>query len=75
MRHSFQPAWLSCVALSLFATLSCAQLQPAGRDARLGPMLDNGLATYETPDFTLRLVNSSGTVADLEPRTRPWSFR
>lgn len=31
-------------------------------------MLDEGLATYETPELTLRLVKSSGTVAGLETR-------
>lgn len=50
------------------ATLLPAQWHPAGRDARLGPMLDEGLLSYETPDFELRLVKSSGTLAGLEPR-------
>jgi len=39
-----------------------------GTDARLGAMLDQGLARYETPELTLRLVRSSGTVAGLEAR-------
>ena len=43
------------------------QWHPAGRDARLGPMLDDGLVGYQTPDFVLKLVRSSGTVASLEP--------
>ncbi|MGB6744216.1 MAG: DUF5695 domain-containing protein [Terracidiphilus sp.] len=43
------------------------QEYPAGRDARLGPMLDEGLASYKTPELMLRLVRSSGTVAGLEP--------
>jgi hypothetical protein len=34
-------------------------------------MLDDGLARYETPELTLRLVKSSGTVAGLEPREQP----
>jgi len=46
-----------------------AQGYPAGRDARLGPMLDQGLVSYETPGLRLRLVKSSGTVAGLEPIT------
>lgn len=45
-----------------------AQWHPAGRDARMGPMLDEGLVQYQTPDLTLRLVRSSGTVAALEPK-------
>jgi Family of unknown function (DUF5695) len=49
-------------------TSALAQFHPAGRDARMGPMLDQGLTTYQTPDLTLRLVNSSGTVAALEPK-------
>ncbi len=44
-----------------------AQDQPAGREARLGTMLDQGLASYQTPELKLRLVRSSGTVAGLEP--------
>lgn len=31
-------------------------------------MLDQGIADYETPEFTLRLVKSSGTVAALKPK-------
>ncbi len=45
-----------------------AQWHPAGRDARMGSMLDQGLVTYQTPELTLRLVRSSGTVAALEPK-------
>ena len=57
-------------ATVLAAACACAvaQWHPAGRDARLGSMLDEGLATYRTPELTLRLVRSSGTVAALEPK-------
>lgn len=47
---------------------AAGQGRVAGREARPGPMFDGGLPAYETPDLTLRLVKSSGTVAALEPR-------
>lgn len=50
------------------------QWHPAGREARLGPMLDEGLVQYETPQLTLRLVKSSGTVAGLEPKPEQGEF-
>ena len=33
-----------------------------------GPMLEQGLVDYDTPDFTLTLVRSSQTVAALKPK-------
>ncbi|MGA9978282.1 MAG: DUF5695 domain-containing protein [Candidatus Sulfotelmatobacter sp.] len=33
-----------------------------------GPMLDQGIVNYDTPDFTLSLVRSSQTVAALKPK-------
>src|SRR5215469_1974900 len=33
-----------------------------------GPMLDQGVADYDTPDFTLSLVRTSETVAALKPK-------
>ncbi len=33
-----------------------------------GPMLEQGLANFDTPDFTLSLVRSSQTVAALKPK-------
>ncbi len=58
----------TAVLLVAAAGSSFAQWYPAGRDSKLGPLLDQGLAQYETPDFSLRLVRSSGTVAALEPK-------
>jgi hypothetical protein len=55
--------------LAAVAMQALCQGHPAGRDAKLGPLLDEGLARYETPELTLRLVRSSGTVAGLEART------
>jgi hypothetical protein len=58
---------LSCAGLlTALAVQALGQWLPAGRDARLGPMLDEGLVRYQTPELTLRLVRSSGTVAGLE---------
>ena len=48
--------------------LAWCQGYPAGRDAKLGPMLDKGLVQFETPQLALRLVRSSGTVAALQPK-------
>ncbi|HEY2471585.1 MAG TPA: hypothetical protein VGI45_27610 [Terracidiphilus sp.] len=63
MRVLLRSAWFARVVLfSAGATLASAQWHPAGRDARFGPMLDQGLVRYETPDLTLRLVKSSGTL-------------
>ena len=33
-----------------------------------GPMLDEGIQDYDTPDFTLSLVRSSQTIASLKPK-------
>lgn len=57
------------VCLLVIATASVsAQWYPAGRESKLGPMLDQGMVRYETPELTLRLVRSSGTVAGLEAK-------
>jgi len=55
------------VSVAALSASAIGQWYPAGRDARLGPMLDQGLASYHAPQLNLRLVNSSGTVAGLEP--------
>lgn len=61
------------IAGFLMATAApvAGQAHPAGREARMGPMLDQGVAQFDTPDLTLRLVRSSGTVAALEPKGTP----
>jgi hypothetical protein len=56
------------ILLAVVSVPVMAQWHPAGRDAKIGPMLDQGFAQYRTPDLTLRLVKSSGTAAALEPR-------
>lgn len=63
-----------CVIAVLFGAISAsavAQWYPAGREMKLGPMLDEGLKSYETPELLLRLVRSSGTVAALAPKSDP----
>ncbi len=69
MRTFKQANWLAGAGfLAAIAVPVMGQWHPAGRDAKLGPMLDQGLVTYETPELTLRLVRSSGTVAGLDAR-------
>src|ERR1035441_9921468 len=58
---------LMAAGLIANAALVCSQGYPAGRESKLGPMLDQGMVRYTTPELTLRLVRSSGTVAGLEP--------
>ncbi len=56
------------VLMATGAVSAVGQWNPAGREARLGPMLDEGMMRYETPELSLRLVKSSGTVAGLETK-------
>ena len=57
----------------LAVSVSClglwAQSLPAGRESRLGPMLDQGLVSFQTPELGLSLVRSAGTVASLSSRS------
>ncbi len=53
--------------LAAAAVPAIAQDHPAGRAAKLGPMLDQGLIGFQSPELKLRLVRSSGTAAALEP--------
>ncbi len=64
----FKPGSLAAWLLMVAATSAVCQSYPAGREAKLGSMLDQGLVSYETPELSLRLVRSSGTVAGLEPK-------
>lgn len=69
MRFLSKTGWLAGVGvlLAVAAPVFC-QWYPAGREPRLGAMLDSGMVTYQTPALTLRLVRSSGTVAALEAK-------
>jgi len=57
------------VTLLVFAAATAAaQYYPAGRAPRLGPLFDQGVARYQTPELNLVLMRSSGTVAELEAK-------
>jgi hypothetical protein len=69
VRFINQAKGLAGVGLLLAAAATAwGQWYPAGRDSKLGPMLDQGLESYQTPELALRLVRSSGTVAGLEAK-------
>jgi hypothetical protein len=71
LRHLLRIKTIGFIACAVAGILPLrGQSHPAGRNARLAPMLDQGLVSYETPELRLRLVKSSGTVAGLEPRTQ-----
>jgi len=51
-----------------FSIFSPAQKQGAKSPPVPGPMLNQGIENYDTPDFTLSLVRSSQTIAALKPK-------
>jgi hypothetical protein len=65
---------ISGVIIPVIASILCGMptsvnAQPASKPAPTpGPMLDQGVVNYDTPDFTLSLVRSSQTVAALKPK-------
>jgi len=61
-------SYLTFASCLLLASVALGQFYPAGREARLGAMLDQGLEDFQTPELNLRLVRSSGTVAGLMSR-------
>jgi len=50
------------------AEYSACQQVPEKKPPTPGPMLQQGIQDYETPEFTLSLVRSSQTVAALKPK-------
>ena len=67
MRFFNKTSWLAGAGLLIASAAPVlGQWYPAGRESKLGAMLDEGLVTYQTPDLTLRLIRSSGTAAALE---------
>ena len=54
-------------SVATFAT-AFAQNADVKKAPSPGPMLDQGIHDYDTPDFTLSLVRSSQTVAALKPK-------
>lgn len=59
---------LSLCATVLFLAASASAQRPPKAPPTPGPMLDQGYLTLDTPDFTLKLVRSSQTVAALQPK-------
>jgi hypothetical protein len=55
-------------ALPTVVATASAQNPPEKKPPVPGPMLEQGIANYETPEFTLSLVRSSQTVAALKPK-------
>ena len=64
-RFSF---FIVLTALIGISAHSYAQQREPKKPAVPGPMLDQGIETIDTPDFTLSLVKSSQTVAALKPK-------
>ena len=60
-------AILVFIMLAMFASAS-AQNPKEKKSPVPGPMLEQGIVDYETPEFTLSLVRSSQTVAALKPK-------
>jgi len=61
---------LNCCAGLLFsASVSALAQEPKKAPPQPGPMLADGVETFETPVFQLSLVRSSQTVAALHPKT------
>jgi hypothetical protein len=52
----------------LISAQSVAQIGGDKKSSTPGPMLNQGVTNYDTPDFTLSLVRSSQTVAALKPK-------
>ena len=65
-RYVLLLGYLCALTCLVFAVNNCAQ-QPAAKTPP-GPMLDQGIVTIDTPQFTLKLVRSSQTVAALQPK-------
>ncbi len=68
MRIAHKAEWLVGAGLLLISATASGQWYPAGRPSKLGPLLDQGMVNYQTPELSLRLVRSSGTVAGLEAK-------
>lgn len=59
---------LLCIWVCAWGVTSNGQERPAKAAPVPGPMLDQGVITFDTPQSTLKLVRSSQTVAALLPK-------
>lgn len=59
---------LACTVLAISSTAIFAQEAKTKVPPGPGPMLSQGVADFDTPDFSLSLVRSSQTVAALKPK-------
>ena len=59
---------LACTVLAISSTAIFAQEAKTKVPPGPGPMLSQGMADFDTPDFSLSLVRSSQTVAALKPK-------
>lgn len=66
MRRSF--VFLALIAMVGICAHASGQQREPKKPPVPGPMLDQGIETIDTPDFTLSLVKSSQTVAALKPK-------
>jgi len=68
--RSLQGVLFSVLIFALPITIATASAQkPQEKKPPVpGPMLEQGIANYETPEFTVSLVRSSQTVAALKPK-------
>src|SRR5215469_16036482 len=68
--RSLQSVLFSVLIFALPAVVATASAQepPEKKPPVPGPMLAQGIAHYQTPEFTLSLVRSSQTVAALKPK-------
>src|SRR5262252_9538292 len=66
-------ARFSALPILILASQSCLfpQQQPRGEPPTPGPMLSDGVMSFDTPEFTLNLVRSSQTIAALHPKQDP----
>src|SRR5215510_12766657 len=68
--RSLQTVFFSVLVFALpgIVVAASAQKPEEKKPPVPGPMLEQGIANYETPEFTLSLVRSSQTVAALKPK-------
>jgi hypothetical protein len=68
LMQSFVRKGLWPALLLAAASGASGQFYPGGRAPQLGPLFDQGVAHYQTPELNLVLMRSSGTVAELQAK-------